>query len=122
MKRTLLMITLLSLLGVAASNAADRRNFWMLNNTGRTISRFYVAAHGTGESWGNDVFGDGSLSNSLGAMIHFSDNRSRCVYDFRVVYTDGTQHEYNGGRNLCAISGLQFNRNNIDQMQISPHY
>src|SRR5271165_904979 len=100
MKRTLLMITLLSLLGVAASNAADRRNFWMLNNTGRTISRFYVAAHGSGEAWGTDVFGDGSLSNSLGTLVHFWDNRSRCVYDFRVEFTDGTYQEYNRGRDL----------------------
>jgi hypothetical protein len=93
------------------SNSADNRNFWILNNTGRTITSFYVAVHGVETPWGNDVLGNSTLSNSLGTAVYFHDMAAACVYDFRVGFSDGSHQDYLQGRNLCQTHAVEFNAN-----------
>jgi len=113
MKR--IRLVALGLLAMALyCNSADRRNFWVLNNTGRTITSFFVAAHGTDAPWGNDVLGTATLPDSLGTAVYFHDNQSSCMYDFRVGYSDGTHQDYLQGRNLCQVHAVQFNGNTND--------
>ncbi|MGO4882606.1 MAG: hypothetical protein ACLP59_17585 [Bryobacteraceae bacterium] len=105
------LVAAVALLAVATcSSSADRRNFWLLNNTGRNITSFRVAVHGSSEAWGNDVLGEGTLVSAAGTVVYFLDYRTACVYDFRVGYADGTHQDYLLGRNLCTYHALQFNR------------
>lgn len=109
--RTLLSATgMMVILGaVATSQSADRRNFWLLNNTGREIQQFLIAVHGTDEPWSSDVLGRDTLPSGVGVMINFTDNRTKCYYDFRLVF-DGLHQDYTEGRNLCVLRGVQFSR------------
>jgi hypothetical protein len=91
-------------------NSADRRNFWLLNNTGRTITSFFVAVHGSEEPWGSDVLGTATLPTGVGTVVYFSDYNTSCMYDFRVGYSDGSHQDYLRGRNVCQSHAVQFNQ------------
>jgi hypothetical protein len=113
MKKSLL-VAMMCLLGVVSSPSADRRNFWLLNNTGRQINRVFIAAHGTETPWGDDVLGMATLPAGLGTAIYFSDSSASCVYDLQIEYADGSHDEYTRGRNLCTSHAVQFNRSTND--------
>jgi hypothetical protein len=112
--KKMIAVTMALLAGAMLSSSADRRNFWVLNNTGREITRFYVAIHGPGTSWSNDVLGQSTLPNSGGTIVYFTDNNASCMYDFRVTYSDGTHQDYLKGRNLCQTHAVQFNSDTND--------
>jgi hypothetical protein len=113
--KKLLAVTLTLLAGAMLSSSADRRNFWVLNNTGREITRFYVAIHGSGTTWSSDVLGRSTLPNAGGTVVYFTDsNYNNCMYDFRVTYSDGSYDDYLKGRNLCQTHAVQFNSGTND--------
>jgi hypothetical protein len=103
-----LMFTVLSLLGATGAQSADRRDFWLLNHTGRTIERVYIAAHGTGESWGYDVLGQSTVGEGAGTRVFFPEHGFRCEYDFRIVFTGGGYADYTRGRDLCLLQAVEF--------------
>ncbi len=104
------LVGAISLLGYARGHNQDRRNFWLLNNTDHTISRFYVSPHES-DSWGSDILGNAELPNGLGTIITFeSASRSSCVMDFKLVFRDGSSQLYRQGRNVCTLGAVQFNR------------
>lgn len=106
------LVTLIVLLGYVSSRAQDERNFWVLNNTGKTISRLYVSPHER-RSWGSDILGQAQLPNGVGTLITFdSDVWSSCIMDFKLVFRDGSEQTYMQGRNVCALGAVQFNRRN----------
>jgi hypothetical protein len=113
-KKRILALAAVFLAVATTCSSADRRNFWLLNNTGRTITSFYVAVHGTDAPWGSDVLGTSTLSNAIGTVVYFRDFSTSCVYDFRVGYSDGTQQDYLLGRNLCEYRAVQFNATTND--------
>jgi hypothetical protein len=112
-KSTLTRLTLIAiviLLGSGISVGQDRRNFWLLNNTGQVISNFHVSPHESNH-WGKDVLGTGDLPNGIGAVISFASGvRTSCVMDFKLVFDDGTEQTYRQGRNVCSLGAVQFNR------------
>lgn len=96
--------------GSVSSHGQDRRNFWLLNNTGKKISSFYVSPHES-ESWGKDILGQAELPNGIGTIITFdSDVQTSCVMDFKIVFGDGSKQTYTTGRNVCTLGAVQFNR------------
>ena len=107
--RTLLSLAaMMAFLGsVTTSQSADRRNFWLLNNTGHEIRQFLLAVHGSTEPWSKDVLGQDTLPTGVGVMINFLDNRTQCLYDFRLVFDDVHQ-DYTEGRNICVLRAVQF--------------
>jgi len=107
MKKTLAILAAMAALAISSS-ANDRRNFWVLNNTGKTMTSFYVAVHGTTAPWSDNTLSY-TLSDGQGRSMYFTDNDSACVYDFRVRYADGTSQDYLQGRNLCQTHAVQFN-------------
>ena len=108
--KRLIPVTVVILLGTEVSFGQDQRNFWLLNNTGRVISRFYVSPHDN-RHWGNDVLGSGRLPNGIGAVISFTSSvRTSCIMDFKLVFEDGTEQTYPQGRNVCSLGAVQFNR------------
>jgi hypothetical protein len=108
--RRIALIAIVVLLGSGLTFGQDRRNFWLLNNTGQTISSFYVSPHESNH-WGVDVLGAEDLPNGIGAVISFSPGiRTSCVMDFKIVFNDGIEQSYRQGRNVCSLGAVQFNR------------
>lgn len=88
--------------------AADQRNFWFLNNTGRQIEQVYVSPHESGY-WGSEVLGVAALPDGTGTVIVFSRNyRTSCVFDFKLVFDDRTVQIYTEGRNICSLHAVEF--------------
>jgi hypothetical protein len=48
----------------------------------------------------------------LGQIIYFLDNSSRCVYDIRIGFADGSHEDYAEGRNLLQIRHYSIQRRN----------
>jgi hypothetical protein len=101
-----LAVIALVVLPAVISYGQDRRNFWALNNTGKTIREFYVSPHESG-NWGRDTLGETQLGNGTGTLISFT-GRSSCVMDFKLVFTDGTDQTYEQG--VCLLGAVHFNR------------
>lgn len=63
------LVAVITLLGYESSYAqTDSRNFWLLNNTGRTIVVFNVSAHQS-RNWGRNILEGVGLPTGLGAFI-----------------------------------------------------
>ncbi len=108
---SLALVTAAALTCTIASNdagAADRRDFWVLNQTGRVISEVHLAVHNERSSpWSDDILTDADLPNGTGAKIFFF-RKGPCMMDFRIVYADGGSEDYTQGRNLCSASAVVF--------------
>jgi hypothetical protein len=95
MKHVFLVV--LAVLAPALVLAADPRNFWLLNNTGKTIHSIYISPHEI-NSWGKDVLGFSTLETSEGTFIDFdAAGYSSCSMDFKLVFTDGSAQRYDKG-------------------------
>ena len=106
----LILLLSLMLLTAAGSHGQDQRNFWALNNTGKTIRWLYISPH-ENKNWGNDILGESQLVNGMGTVISFrSSVQTSCLMDFRLVFSDGTEATYVQGRNVCLLGAVQFNR------------
>lgn len=104
------LVMVIIFLGQVSSHAQDERNFWALNNTGKTISSLYVSPH-EHKSWGKDILGQAELPTGIGTVISFDpDVETSCLMDFRLVFRDGTEQTYVQGRNVCKLGAVQFNR------------
>jgi hypothetical protein len=103
-------LTLVTLLvSGAAMSGTDLRNFWFLNNTGAEISRIYISPHES-YRWGRNVLGDASLPDGIGTAISFDSTiRTSCDFDFKLVFSGGSEQVYEQGRNLCLLHAVQFN-------------
>jgi hypothetical protein len=99
------LASLLAFLTISEARAEDMRNFWLLNNTGRTINSVYFRAHGT-FGWGNDAMLNAVLPDQLGTKVAFFGGYA-CNVDFKVVYADGSAQTYTQGRNLCSLTAIQ---------------
>jgi hypothetical protein len=102
-----LLPLLLAALALAAPPAAAQQNpdFWVVNNTGRTIAEIYVSSSAS-QNWGPDRLGQ----HVLGSGMRFAIRPPRdgtCVFDIRVVYADGTAEERRRV-NTCSISEVAF--------------
>ena len=87
----------------------DLRDFWLLNDTGKQITQFYVSPHER-IIWGRDVLGLTTLPNGEGTKITFRPAwPSSCVMDFRIVFDDDTEQVYSQGRNVCQLDAVKFN-------------
>lgn len=77
------------------------RNVLIVNQTGRTIWRFYGSNVGT-SSWEEDILGSSVLSSGQSVNIDFTDGTGHCNFDFRIEFQDGSYVEdYN--INVCAV-------------------
>lgn len=101
------------LLAASASHAQDARNFWVLNNTGATITELYVAPHNE-RAWRANTLGGDVILPGQGTVLSF-DNvpKSSCVMDFKLVFEDGSVQDYVQGRNVCQLQAVQFNEDTL---------
>lgn len=77
------------------------RNVLIVNQTNRTIWRFYGSNVGT-SSWEEDILGSSVLPAGQSVMIDFTDGTGYCNFDFKIEFQGGaTIEDYNV--NVCAV-------------------
>ena len=89
--------------------AQGKQDFTLTNGTGYDINEVYVAPSKS-KSWEEDVLGWDVLSNGDAVEITFPKKVSVCMYDLKVVYSDGTEAEW-AGFNLCEVSEITIRYN-----------
>lgn len=82
------------------------KNVVIVNNTGRTIWRFYGSPVNV-NSWEEDILGSNVLRAGQSVNINFNDGRTICNYDMRAEFQDGSAIVKNN-INTCAVSVVSF--------------
>lgn len=85
---------------------SPNKNVLIVNNTGRTIWRFYGSPVNV-NSWEEDILGSNILPAGQSVNIDFTDGRSICNYDMRAEFQDGTALERRNV-NVCTVSAVSF--------------
>jgi hypothetical protein len=96
---------------LAQSAFADQRDFRLQNNSSVDIAFAYVSPTGI-DSWGDDAMGTDILpaGQSIDMKYSGSDDSGGCVYDIKVVGTQG-QEGYLYKVDLCSVSLVTFSDN-----------
>ncbi|WP_144299999.1 Tat pathway signal protein [Elioraea rosea] len=107
MLRRFILGALVALAGLASAPAEAQQNpdFWIVNNSGRTITEVYVSSSAV-NNWGQDRLGQNVLNSGMRFAIR-PPRDGTCVFDIRVVYTDGTAEERRR-LNTCNASEVVF--------------
>jgi|YNPMSStandDraft_2_1061718.scaffolds.fasta_scaffold00552_11 hypothetical protein len=88
-----------------AVSAQQNPDFWVVNNSGRTITEIYVSSSAS-QNWGPDRLGQNVLNSGMQYPIR-PPRDGTCVFDIRVVYANGTAEERRRV-NTCNISQVVF--------------
>ncbi len=99
--RLLAMTAFALTLGTAGLVQAAQQDFTLVNRTGYTVSEVYVSG-ANARSWQEDVLGDDTLDNGQHVNIHFERGARGCIYDLKVVYSDGDTAQW-GRIDLCKV-------------------
>jgi hypothetical protein len=75
---------------VAASASAYDRSVLIINNTSKPIIEFYGSNTGT-QQWQEDILGVDVLPVGEEVNINFNDNTGYCIFDFKMVFDDGSE-------------------------------
>ncbi|MEL6573089.1 MAG: hypothetical protein AAFQ64_15600 [Pseudomonadota bacterium] len=77
--------------GQAAYGAANlNRNVLVTNSSNKTLYSFY-GSNVTRTTWEEDILGKTVLAAGDSVMIDFDDGSSECRFDFRAIFTDGSE-------------------------------
>lgn len=87
---------------LAGPALAGDQDFTLINNTGHVVNEVYVSPSAV-DDWEEDVLGQDVLADGARTAIRFERDTEACLWDLRVVYTDGETADW-GGLNLCEIS------------------
>lgn len=105
MKLILAAATSLSIMMTASLAAAEaKQDFTLVNATGYTIEKVYVAPSKS-DSWEDDVLGRDTLANKESVHIKFQRADKTCKWDLKVVYDDNTSAEWSNF-DLCSVSKI----------------
>lgn len=77
------------------------RNVLIVNQTGRTIYRFYGSNVGT-SSWEEDILGSDVLPSGSSVRINFDDGSGYCNFDFKIEFQDGS-YITESNINVCTV-------------------
>lgn len=91
-----------AVLALAGPALAGDQDFTLINNTGLVVNEVYVSPSAV-DDWEEDVLGQDVLGHGARTAIRFERDAEACLWDLRVVYTDGEAADW-GGLNLCEIS------------------
>jgi hypothetical protein len=99
-----------SMLSATAADARARggqdRHVRIINETSRTITRFY-ASNIAVNSWQEDILGDDVLKPGQDVNINIDDGTGHCKYDFKAVFDNGrslVKHNIN----VCQITSYRY--------------
>ena len=85
---------------------SPNKNVLIVNNTGRTIWRFYGSPVNV-NSWEEDILGSDILPAGQRVNVNFADGRTACNYDMKAEFQDGSSIVKNN-INVCAVSVVSF--------------
>lgn len=77
------------------------RHVQIVNQTGRTIYRFYGSNVGT-SSWEEDILGTDVLGAGQSVVIDFNDGTGYCNFDFKIEFADGNSY-VDENINVCTV-------------------
>lgn len=89
-------------LALAGPAMAGDQDFTLINATGHTVNEVYVSPS-SAQDWEEDVLGQDVLVDGARTAIRFDRATDACLWDLRVVYSDGEAAEW-AGFDLCEIS------------------
>ncbi|MFA9201491.1 MAG: hypothetical protein ACEQR8_09975 [Cypionkella sp.] len=95
-------LTIAAGLATLAAPLAAEEAFYVVNRTGYTIEQVYLAPTRT-SNWEEDVLEEMVLDDGETFKIDMSRSEDTCLWDLRVVYTDGEDAQW-GELNLCEMS------------------
>jgi hypothetical protein len=100
------------LLAASPLAAQGQQDFTLVNRTGYDINEVYVAPSAS-DDWEEDVMGRDILEAGQSVDIGFSPKEKTCIYDVKVVYTDGEEAQWDRF-DLCTVSRIRifYNRRN----------
>lgn len=102
MKRTMLLMMTVALLGVLSVNAfAGDQDFILVNQTGLTVDSFFCSPTTT-NNWEEDVLGQDVLLDGESVTIKFSRDEEACNWDLMIVDEDGDKVVW-GDIDLCQV-------------------
>ncbi|MBF0530358.1 MAG: hypothetical protein HQK55_14015 [Deltaproteobacteria bacterium] len=106
------VLTVVMILGFSQVVWAASQDFTVVNATGKTIDRLFVA-HASENDWGDDILGRDTMSHGEYWDITFTGySSSHCSFDLRVEMTDGSITEWDN-LNLCNIRKITLKPNRI---------
>lgn len=109
MKKLLISLVGASLF-VSTMAWAGEQDFTLVNNTGYQIDEVYVATLNS-KTWGEDIMGDGVLSNGGSKEVHFKNSTSACKWQLAVKFEDGTEVEWDQAVDLCTVEKITLTYN-----------
>lgn len=81
----------LALASFAASPAfAENRVVTIINDTSRSMTRFYASNVGT-DDWEENIFRGDRLRPGRSADVNIDDGKGWCKFDLKAVFSDGTE-------------------------------
>jgi hypothetical protein len=83
------------------------QRFLLNNGSPRTMTHFYASPSNT-DDWEEDIFGSSVLSSNDSIWVIIQDLRETCRYDFRAVFSDGSESTHYG-INVCSLAEYTFN-------------
>jgi len=79
---------------------ADDLVFTLNNQTSTAITEFYTSPTDV-DNWEEDLIGTNPIGSGEMAEVTIADNRNQCVYDLRIIFSDG--EEIIDTQDLCEI-------------------
>ena len=110
MLRTTIFAAATLAFAAAPAGAQGKQDFRLTNAAGYDIAEVYVAPTSS-DNWEEDVMGEDTLDNGESVNIHFAPKDKQCVYDVRVVWTDGDEADWRKF-DLCTVSHITLYWNN----------
>ncbi|BCI51945.1 hypothetical protein NIIDNTM18_12230 [Mycolicibacterium litorale] len=102
-----MVAALVGLIGIAVAPAsAQDRNVLIINETRHTIVEFYASNIGR-DTWEEDILGEDVLAVGQSININIDDGTEACLYDFRVVFDDGSDLVRNR-IDVCTIGTYRY--------------
>jgi hypothetical protein len=83
---------------------AFNRHVKVSNYSDKTVVQLY-GSNSSENSWQEDILRSGILGPGESVIINFYDGSDHCLYDIKVVYSDGGVG-YKTGFNVCQESNL----------------
>jgi hypothetical protein len=90
-----------ALLAFAAPAAAEDLTFTLTNDSSWIVSEFYASPADVND-WEEDILGVDVLGAGEATDVTIGDGRTQCVYDFKFVLEDGTEHTA-PAVNICEL-------------------
>ncbi|CAA7626803.1 conserved exported hypothetical protein [Candidatus Terasakiella magnetica] len=110
MNMTKIFAAAVSFVALSSAAFAADQDFTLKNRTGYDIKEVYVSRP-SAKSWGNDILGDGILSNGGAKKVRFKPTTEACKWQLQVIFSDGEAVEWDAF-DLCKVHTITLHYEN----------